>query len=60
MPVVVPEAISLEEARRRYDAILGRIADLDDFRAKAEAYALDSEGQAIYDDLVELEFLIGK
>lgn len=59
MPVVVPEIMTLAEAMRRYDALRSQIPNLELFRAKAEAYALDSEGQAIYDDLVELEYLIG-
>lgn len=59
MPTVITEILSLEDARTRYAALSERISDLTDFKARGDAYALSDEDQAIYDDLMELEYLIG-
>jgi hypothetical protein len=39
--------------------LLEAIGDRDAFERRAEAYELDVRESALYDDLVELEFLLG-
>lgn len=59
MPTATTEIISLEDARNRYAALTTGISDLDEFKARGNAYALSDDDQALYDDLMELEYLIG-
>lgn len=59
MPIARTEIISLEDARNRYAALIAGISDLDEFKARGNAYALSDDDQALYDDLMELEYLIG-
>lgn len=59
MPTATTEIISLEDARNRYTALITGISDLGEFKARGDAYALSDDDQALYDDLMELEYLIG-
>lgn len=59
MPMATTEIISLEDARKRHATLIAGISDLDEFKARGIAYALSDDDQALYDDLMELEYLIG-
>lgn len=59
MTPVTLEVITSEEARARHAKLLEAIGDRDAFERRAEEYALDARESALYDDLVELEFLLG-
>jgi hypothetical protein len=60
MTVVRPEILSAEEAKCRYDQLCRQINDVEEFRARGEAYELDAGECALYDSLLELEYLLGE
>lgn len=60
MSIVTPEVLTRTQAIERYDALVASIGDVEDFKLRAEAYELDDEDVAVYDDLVELEYLLGR
>lgn len=59
MSAVKLDVIPVEEAHARYAALLEEVGDRAALERRAEAYALDASDSALYDDIVELEFLLG-
>lgn len=53
------EVLSRESAQSRYDRLLRTIGDVDAFRARADVFALDSDELVMFDELQELEYLLG-
>lgn len=60
MPTVVPEVLTRKEATRRRDALLRTIADQETFFHRAEIFDLTPEEQAVFDDLSDLNYLLGE
>lgn len=59
MATITPIVLTTEEAKRKYRELVSRIGDVESFKDRAEAYELDTADRALYDDLTELEFLLG-
>ncbi|WP_209374297.1 hypothetical protein [Brevibacterium renqingii] len=58
--IITPIVLSTAEAERIRRDLVSNIGDVDDFKARAESYQLDTEDRALYDDLIEIEFLLGR
>lgn len=52
--------LSPEQVRARYDEIAHRVVDLEGFKERGANYELDADDAAIYDELRDLEFLLGR
>lgn len=48
-----------EQVQNRYDELARRVVDLDGFKERGANYELDADDAAIYDELCDLEFLLG-
>jgi len=59
MTAVTPEVITSDDAGARYQALRDMIGDVAGFKRRAESYELDAQDRALYDALVELEYLLG-
>lgn len=60
MTAVVAEVITRVEAESRREAILRAVGDEACFRERGEAYELHGKELELYDDLCELDFLLGE
>ncbi|GAA2004202.1 hypothetical protein [Brevibacterium samyangense] len=49
-----------EEAEAKRNAILEQVRDPDEFRRRGENYELDPSDRLLYDDLRELDYLLGE
>jgi hypothetical protein len=60
MTVLTPEVLTRGEIRDRLRELLESVDDVDEFRRRGEAYALDASDAAKFDRLRDLEFLLGE
>lgn len=61
MSPVVVEPFTTEEALARREEILAEVGGGEDtFRARAEAYVLEARELALFDELEELDYLLGR
>lgn len=60
MTIALIKVLSLDEATSRIAELNRRIGDVDDFRARGAVFALDAQDAALYDELRDLEFLLGE
>lgn len=49
-----------EDAQARLDMIYEIAGDVEDFRMRGFRYELDAEDSALYEDMLDLEFLLEK
>lgn len=49
-----------DEAEHRYQTLRDAIVDLEAFRRRGAAFELDAHDAAVYDELVDLEFLLDR
>lgn len=59
MTTITPIVLSTEDAERMHRELVSRIGNVDDFKDRADAYLLNSSERVLYDDFIELEFLLG-
>lgn len=59
MATVVSEVLTYKEAASRRDALLSTIVDRDTFFHRAEVFDLTPDEQAMFDDLNDLNYLLG-
>lgn len=52
--------MSPEQLQARYNELASRVGDLEDFKVRGARYDLDGDDAAIYDELRDLEFLLGR
>ena len=52
--------MSAQQAQDRYDELARQVSDLEDFKERGSNYELDADEAAIYDELRDLEFLLGR
>ncbi|WP_101652842.1 hypothetical protein [Brevibacterium ihuae] len=60
MTAVVTELISRNEAEHRRAEIIREVGDEARFKERGEAYELRDKELELYDDLCELDFLLGE
>lgn len=51
--------MSPEQLQARYNELASRVGDLEEFKVRGANYDLDADDAAIYDELRDLEFLLG-
>ncbi|GAA1194016.1 hypothetical protein GCM10009585_09100 [Brevibacterium paucivorans] len=51
--------MSPEQLQARYSELANRVGDLEEFKVRGANYELDADDAAIYDELRDLEFLLG-
>lgn len=51
--------MSPEQLQARYSELAHRVGDLEEFKVRGANYELDADDAAIYDELRDLEFLLG-
>lgn len=59
MATVTPVVLSTEAANVKYRSLVSEIGDVEEFKDRAAAYLLNAKDRALYDDLMELEYLLG-
>ena len=52
--------MSPERLQARYNELASRVCDLEEFKVRGANYDLDADDAAIYDELRDLEFLLGR
>ena len=52
--------MSPEQLQARYNELASRVGDLEEFKVRGANYDLDADDAAIYDELRDLEFLLGR
>lgn len=52
--------MSPEQLQERYNELASRVGDLEEFKICGANYDLDADDAAIYDELRDLEFLLGR
>ncbi|WP_246955773.1 hypothetical protein [Brachybacterium sp. Marseille-Q7125] len=52
--------MSEEQAQHRYEELARQVSDLAGFKERGANYELDADDAAIYDELLSLEFLLGR
>lgn len=60
MSISSVEVIDTVAAEERLEALRARIEDVELFKARGEAYALDVAETALYNELRDLEFLLAR
>lgn len=53
------KVLTQEEAERNYEELISQIDNLDEFKEAGRKYELDLEQRALYEDLIDYEFLLG-
>lgn len=53
------QVFTQEEAEEEYQKILSKIDNVDEFKEAGRKYELDLEQRALYEDLIDYEFLLG-
>ena len=53
------QVFTQEEAEQAYQKILSKIDNVDEFKEAGRKYELDLEQRALYEDLIDYEFLLG-
>ena len=59
MTAMTPVYYTLEQAHARRNEILSIVGDEATFKERGARYALDAQQLALYNELTDLEFLIG-
>lgn len=60
MSISTVEVIDMGDAEARLEAVRQQIGDVDLFKSRGEVYDLDVAETALYDQLRDLEFLLGR
>ncbi|MGO1285292.1 MAG: hypothetical protein ACTHWF_14505 [Brachybacterium sp.] len=60
MSISTVEVIDTSAAEARLEELRRAIGDVQLFKARGEGYDLDSAETALYDELCDLEFLLGR
>ena len=53
------QVFTQEEAEQAYQELLSKIDNVDEFKEAGRKYELDLEQRALYEDLIDYEFLLG-
>lgn len=53
------KVLTQEEAERNYKELISQIDNLDEFKQAAQRYELELNERIIYENIIDLEFLLG-